>query len=420
MKIAVIGGGASGLCAAYKLQDHHEVHLFEKRDRLGGNIATLNGNVTPSGGGTGAILEAGVLGFHKQSYPNAHAFFDELGVAQATKRPTSALFFGDVFLPSNPWHLLRPPVLAKLLTNADQRRHLSAMRAGYIETFRRIVRRDGVQDTMLDNCLGGEEALDHFIKSLASLAFSTPGDAVSRLPVSLVGPYLGSTRYPEWTALQGGVWSYVQKLLDKSRFRISTGVKNISVTRSASGVSLSIEGEPQTFDQVIIAATPGQVLNILADPSDHEQALFRKWADHGFKTVAHTSDKVYGRMRSVPRTPMDLFVDPENGSYGYNTYMNDFYDIAGRVPYSFSYNLDDRIHEENVLHREEHTVPTYTVDARATIDDIWQMNGQQQTWFCGAWLGNGLHEGAISSAYRVAKSLQGDLPEGRALAASVS
>lgn len=405
MRIAVIGGGASGLCAAYRLQDRYDVHLFEKQDRLGGNIGTLNGNLRSSGLPENIRIETGVLGFHQQSYPTVHRFFDELGVAQTTKQPTSALFLGDAFLPSDPQKLANPAVLARLLTRPSQRRHVLDMRSGYLDMFRRIVRRDGLPDASLQELRSGTVSLDSFVQSLASLAFSTPEEMAGELPASLVGPYLGATRYPDWTALQGGVWSYVEALLARSKFKISTGVLNISVSRSPAGVRVRAGGETLAFDEVVIATTPGQVLKILSDPSDAEYRLFQPWADHKFKTVAHTSDAVYGKHRKLPRTPMDLFVDDDGQGFGYNTYMNDFYDLPGRVPYAFSYNLDDRIPDEAILHTEDHIVPTYTKPSTATIEDIWSMNGRNGTWFCGAYLGGGLHEGAISSAYRVAEDM---------------
>ena len=41
MKIAVVGSGISGLAAAWLLDRRHEVHLFEKRVRLGGHTHTV-------------------------------------------------------------------------------------------------------------------------------------------------------------------------------------------------------------------------------------------------------------------------------------------------------------------------------------------------------------------------------------------
>ena len=37
MKIAIVGGGIAGLTAAYRLHPHHDVTLFEKSHRIGGN-----------------------------------------------------------------------------------------------------------------------------------------------------------------------------------------------------------------------------------------------------------------------------------------------------------------------------------------------------------------------------------------------
>ena len=42
-KLAIIGGGLSGLYAAYTLQNKYEITIFESRDRLGGRIHTIEG-----------------------------------------------------------------------------------------------------------------------------------------------------------------------------------------------------------------------------------------------------------------------------------------------------------------------------------------------------------------------------------------
>ena len=44
MKIAVIGGGLTGLVAAYRLVQDHEVDLFEKMPFLGGCLSSYNIN----------------------------------------------------------------------------------------------------------------------------------------------------------------------------------------------------------------------------------------------------------------------------------------------------------------------------------------------------------------------------------------
>ena len=41
---------------------------------------------------------------------------------------------------------------------------------------------------------------------------------------------------------------------------------------------------------------------------------------------------------------------------------------------------------------------------------VGKLQGQQHTWFCGAWTGYGFHEDGLKSAMTVARSLGVDIP----------
>ena len=58
MRIAIIGGGASGMVTAYLLDKQgHQVTVFERQPALGGHIRTLNKNVQPNQSDCQEILE---------------------------------------------------------------------------------------------------------------------------------------------------------------------------------------------------------------------------------------------------------------------------------------------------------------------------------------------------------------------------
>ena len=40
-KIAIVGGGVSGLTTAYRLSDEYEVHIYEATDRIGGRMKSV-------------------------------------------------------------------------------------------------------------------------------------------------------------------------------------------------------------------------------------------------------------------------------------------------------------------------------------------------------------------------------------------
>jgi uncharacterized protein len=102
MKIAVIGGGASGMVSAYLLdrQGHH-VTVFERQPMLGGHIRTLNKNVQPNQADCAEIIECGVLEF-PTAFTDFIALMKELNVELEPVSIGSGMFFnnGDRFLSS--------------------------------------------------------------------------------------------------------------------------------------------------------------------------------------------------------------------------------------------------------------------------------------------------------------------------------
>src|SRR4051794_16882184 len=81
-RAAVIGGGVSGLTAAYVLQGTHEVTLFEADERVGGHAHTHD--VTLSDGSTAAV-DSGFIVLNDRTYPLLRRLLGELGVQT---RPT--------------------------------------------------------------------------------------------------------------------------------------------------------------------------------------------------------------------------------------------------------------------------------------------------------------------------------------------
>ncbi|MFZ1287814.1 MAG: FAD-dependent oxidoreductase, partial [Candidatus Phosphoribacter sp.] len=80
-RIAVVGGGAAGLSAAYVLNRSHSVTLFEAQDRLGGHAHTHD---VPTSLGLRAV-DSGFIVHNDRTYPLLRRLFAELGVAT---RPT--------------------------------------------------------------------------------------------------------------------------------------------------------------------------------------------------------------------------------------------------------------------------------------------------------------------------------------------
>jgi uncharacterized protein len=58
---------------------------------------------------------------------------------------------------------------------------------------------------------------------------------------------------------------------------------------------------------------------------------------------------------------------------------------------------------DRILHIQQHHTPLYNVTAFRDRPEIIAKNEEFNTYYAGAYLGDGLHEGAITSAIRVAE-----------------
>ena len=74
-KIAIVGGGISGLSAAYYLSPYHDVTLFEAAPRLGGHARTVL-----AGKNGDQPVDTGFIVFNYVTYPFLTRLFRDLDV----------------------------------------------------------------------------------------------------------------------------------------------------------------------------------------------------------------------------------------------------------------------------------------------------------------------------------------------------
>lgn len=87
MRVAIIGGGISGLLAAYLLSPDHDITVFEANGYIGGHTHTVPVTV----GGETYAVDTGFIVFNDWPYPNFIKLPTRLGVAsQPSSRSFSA------------------------------------------------------------------------------------------------------------------------------------------------------------------------------------------------------------------------------------------------------------------------------------------------------------------------------------------
>lgn len=406
MKIAVIGGGASGIVSGYLLSKKHAITIYEKEEILGGNVRTLNKNIQGTSLNKNLNIENGVLGFSENYYPNFHKLLDHLRTAYHSYKPSISLFSAHEFYPARTKSYFNSQSLWRVFTQYNFRKELFQLKYSQKE-FEYQIEKSSINGLEFKDFNFSQNLYKKYMQTLFMLSFSTPFANASQLPQSLINPYFQSLPNSQWSFIKGGVYSYIETILANSNMNIICNAKDIKVERKTDGVNIQYNGEKQNYDKVIIATTPGSVKKLLIDKSDQESKIFNDWNDQKFKTIAHRDVSFYEAYKNIKKTPMDLFFQFPKSKVGYNTYQNTVYQIKTREHYSFSYNLDEVILKDSIIHEANHIVPHYTKAYDGKTEMLHEINGNLNTFYAGAYLGNGLHEGAIDSAISISAKLDG-------------
>jgi len=108
-------------------------------------------------------------------------------------------------------------------------------------------------------------------------------------------------------------------------------------------------------------------------------------------------------------TPSEFDFFQTQAQWGYNGYLNQLGDIPSPPHYFLSYQLEELIDRDRIVHIQTHHTPLYTTESFRYRDEVVATNGENNTYYAGAYLGDGLHGGAISSAVRVARLIGSSL-----------
>ena len=148
---------------------------------------------------------------------------------------------------------------------------------------------------------------------------------------------------------------------------------------------------------------------LLSDPSDDEAIRFAAWKANHAETVIHTDSMIYQQYQINTFSEFDLFHNRDSALAGYNAYLNNLCGLSqSKTDYHLAFNLFEKIDPDKIVHSQNHHTPLYTVEALRYRQAVIECNGENHVYYAGAWLGDGLHEGAISSAITVARLLNVD------------
>ena len=424
MKVAIVGSGISGLGAAHALRGQAQVSLLEAGDYFGGHTHTVDVCLPGAGQRVTHGVDTGFLVFNERTYPGLIALLAELGVPSAA----SDMSF-SVQVPASPGNPALEWNGANLNTVFAQRSNL--WRPRFWAMLREVLRfntlatslAESGQDAQLQMPLEdflndhhfGPSFRDWYLLPMLGCIWSCPTDQMLRFPVATLVRFCHNhgliqvNQRPRWHTVRGGAREYVARITDAIKDkRLRTPVRRIE--RDAQGVRVFTDTGAELFDQVILATHADQALAMLAQPSSQEAAALGAIRSQPNEAVLHTDASV------MPRRKLAWAAwNYERGAPLQSTqqrvclhyWINQLQLLPFDQPVIVSLNPLRDIDPAQVLGRYAYDHPVFDLAAMQAQKQISNLQGQQRTWYAGAWLGYGFHEDGLRAGQAAARGVLG-------------
>ena len=415
MKIAVIGSGISGLAAAWMLDRHAAVTLYERDGRVGGHSNTVQ---VPNG----PPVDTGFIVFNERNYPELTALFRHLGVtSQASDMSFSASIGGGELeyagdnlntLFAQRWNFFSRGHWRMLLDitrfNRDAKH---ALRSGLAP-----------HTTLGDFILAGrygDELSRRYLLPMAAAIWSCPVGTMLKFPAASFLKFfenhglLDLMDRPRWHTVTGGSRAYVRRLLEPLRDKLRLDTPVTAVRRMPGGVAVrDARGGEEIYDRVIMASHADQTLAMLAGATRLERELLGAFHYQDNRAVLHSDPALMPKRRAVWAS-WNYLAEKSAGQMNrvsVSYWMNRLQSLPGRRDYFLSLNPLQEPVPGCAIYETTYAHPVFTREAMAAQARLQEIQGKDRIWFCGAWSGYGFHEDGLRSAVQAVESMGYSVP----------
>ena len=424
MRVGVIGGGVSGLVAAYLLSRKHQVQLFEASEQAGGHANTVT--VTRADGSE-VPLDVGFIVYNERTYPGFSKLLRELDVeTQPSDMSFSVRCEEEDFEFSSRGvrgYLAQPRNLLRL---SHYRMLWDVVR--FQRDARRALRRDEGHDISFAEYLEQRRFSEAFrTRLIVPLLASTWSNAPAHIltfPAHYLFRFLethgvlAANSIPEWRWVTGGSRSYVERLTSAlPEGTLNLGAPVVSVVRAAAdgaGARIGLgDGDVRAFDAVVLACHSDQALALLADADEDERVALGGLRYQPNRVVLHTDERFLPRRKAAraawnyhAETSRTMDLDRLTMTYDLNRLQGLNRDgIDDGTHYCVSTNPTAALDPTKVIAEFDYSHPVFDTQTLGAQEALRAINGRRQTYFAGAYMGYGFHEDGLQSGVEVARRL---------------
>ncbi len=423
MRIAIIGSGIAGNTAAYCLHNAgNAITVYERDLRLGGHAATVDIHYE----GEKIAVDTGFIVYNNHNYPNMVAMLEHLNV----QTQISDMSF-SVSLDQGQFEWAGRSGTFRQVVNGLFAKRRNLANPFYWLMLREILRFQKLSikefnagklgslslGQYLDSRKFSEGFRDKYIVPMGAAIWSTPADQMLEFPASSFISFFDNHRLlqwnrPIWRTITGGSRNYVREMTKSFQNHVRLGAAVTSVTRTIRGVVVKDSlGHEDVYDHVVIAAHAPDALTMLSDADKNEQSVLGAIQYRPNDVYLHSDTRLMPKRKAAWAAWNFLREGSDKTQDVSVTYwMNLLQGINPKKPLFVSLNPPFEPETSKVFARFSYDHPQYDNAALKAQTELNKIQGQRNTWYCGAWTGYGFHEDGLRSGLDIARALGAEAP----------
>ena len=430
MKVAVIGSGIGGLCAAWFLSQKHQVTIYEAHDRLGMGAHAIDIPLTQQDkqGLDYARVDVPMRVFFPEYYPTLSEVYKQADVEVETLKYSASFssMEGDLLFRYRTYQLTGRPT--PFLYLQDLLKPSMVSLGANVALLLRQLSREAASNNTPDN-----ETLSDFLERLdvnkrVANNFLLPAysgictcsyDNLLAYPAKLILSYITS-------GLIGAKMHRAKEGVDEVMSRLSAKVSSVhlgSPIKNVARLENSVEVETQTgerdrYDHVVIASQADQAVKMIEAIQPKEKEALTAFNYEGFDVAIH-SDESLGPRKKSWWAPVNYLLQENSNAPMVTIPLNSVHkELASEAPVYQTWNPLIEPKAQHIYHQVKLFRPLMDSDALRGQSLIEQLHQEpdRRVWFCGSYASPGipLQESAALSAENISKRIENQKPQAKA------
>ncbi len=397
MKIAIIGTGISALSTAYHLDRKIEIDMYDSNDRMGGHTHTHNIKIKNKD----INVDTGFIVFNDRNYKDLLKAFKEFKL-KINKSDMSYSFSNN----ETSWSSKNFFKLKYYFTLSNFIFFLNILKFNKCARNKKNTNKS-IIEWIKENKFS-KQFSDQYIFPMASAIWSTLNNKITEFPASTLLNFFenhGLTKIinrPQWLTLDNGSKSYIQK------FKLNTNIKNIylseniKIEKKQNKIKLISSKFTVEYDYVVFTCNINQIKTILLNRDKEEDFIMNNFQYSENDVILHQDEQLMPLKREN-WSSWNSF-DFENRKY-LTYWMNSLQNLDTKENLFVTVGDISDLKIKNVLKRINYEHIIFSRNTLKGQIEIEKIQGKNNIFYAGAYLGYGFHEDGFESGARVGSKI---------------